>query len=136
MRELRSRLKGEEGQVYTYVVETVKQVDGELLQSGSGPNFQGDLITLCTCKHQLRAYLPAEEWPGTWVAGFTSSRNGAGPNKLFYLMQVGEAYSSQYELWNSDTISTEAKLAKLVSDYSYGESVHAPKESSRPLQSK
>ena len=41
----------EDSAVYSYIVDTVEYEDGRLYQTGSGPNFQGDLVTLCSCKH-------------------------------------------------------------------------------------
>jgi hypothetical protein len=60
------------GPVYAYVMSSVVLDGGNLLQRGTGPNFQGGYITLCTCKHRMRTTLPADQWPGIWVAGFTS----------------------------------------------------------------
>ena len=36
--------------VFAYIVKTVKFTGRQFVQLGSGPNFQGDCITLCTCK--------------------------------------------------------------------------------------
>ena len=59
--------------VYGYVITTVELRDGLFDQTGSGPNFDGGLITLCTCKHDLRARMHTEEWlKNQWIAGFTS----------------------------------------------------------------
>ena len=63
---------------YSYVVRTVKVKKLESAtvgfeQHGSAPNFQGDLLTLCTCKHQMRSRLSADQWQeNVWLAGFTS----------------------------------------------------------------
>ena len=94
--------------VYAYVVRTVDIDNGRLEQTGSGPNFAGDRITLTTCKHQMRAYKTPEDWaPKTkggskgafWIAGFTSSTKAfEGFNWLVYLMKVGESYASQYDI--------------------------------------
>ena len=97
--------------VYCYVVETVKYCEGRLYQTGSGPNFQGDLLTLCSCKHQMRTYLDVESWKGVWVAGYTS-RTHLGSHRLFYLMMVAQAFESHRELWLSDAIPEATKLAK------------------------
>ena len=95
--------------VYSYIVKTVKRREGRLRQEGSGPNFQGDLITLCSCKHQMRAYLDVESWKGVWVAGYTRKDLG---NRLYYLIRVAEAFESHYDFWFSDRISEKTKNKK------------------------
>ena len=87
------------GKVYSYMVDSVK-VGAHFEQHGTGPNFQGGYITLCTCKHQMRSRLTVSEWPGKWLAGFTS-RAPLGDHWLFYLAKIGSAYESHAELWNS-----------------------------------
>lgn len=86
--------------VYAYVVRSVRPVNGKYVQRGSAPNFQGGLITLCTCKHGMRATLTSEQWQrGVWVAGLTSWDQAFGKQQsLVYFMRVGEAYASQAEL--------------------------------------
>jgi len=92
-------------------------------QWGSAPNFQGDLMTLCTCKHQMRACMEVDDWHDTWVAGFTSRNIHEGRNWLFYLARVQHPLPSQYELWNR--LSTEAREAKSASDNRLGD-VYVP----------
>jgi putative DNA base modification enzyme with NMAD domain len=91
------------GTVYCYVVATVRFADGRFVQTSTAPNFQGGLITLCTCKHQMRAGKPASEWPGFWVAGVTGVAEGPQGlergNYLVYLMRVQQAFSSHRDLW-------------------------------------
>src|SRR6266550_5942511 len=64
--------------VYAYIVTTIKTTpDFQLCQTGSGPNFDGGRITLCTCKHKDRAtFDPLKDqpdpWKNVWVAGLTS----------------------------------------------------------------
>lgn len=86
--------------VYGYVVRSVRPRDGAYVQTGSAPNFNGGLITLCTCKHSMRASLTQEQWQkGVWVAGFTSwDKDFNKQQSLVYLMRVGEAYESQSDL--------------------------------------
>lgn len=100
---LRTRISPDEenANIYSYVVDSVNLADYALKQYGSGPNFSGDYITLCTCKHLMRTYLTPEQWTQTWIAGFTSrsaSRGFAGQNWLVYLMKIGEAYCSHRDL--------------------------------------
>lgn len=88
-------------------------------QWGSAPNFQGDVITLCTCKHQMRSGMDVDDWYDTWIAGFTSRNIHDGRNWLFYLARVQQPLPSQYELWNH--LSTEAQEAKSASDNRLGD---------------
>ena len=117
--------------VYSYIVDTVEYCEGRLYQTGSGPNFQGGLITLCSCKHMMRAYLDAESWEGTWVAGFTSSRD-LGSNKLFYLMMVSQAFESHRDFWLSHFIPDETKTAKAAHLDPFGDIYQPKSESGRP----
>lgn len=101
--ELADQLSGAEGAAYSYVVKSVYMDDSgqHFEQYGSAPNFQGGRLTLCTCKHQMRTNLGCLEWPGTWVAGFTSRRIHDGRHWLFYLTRVQKAYESHAGLWDS-----------------------------------
>ena len=79
------------------MVCTVKHEKDRLFQKGSGPNFQGGLITLCSCKHYMRTYKAMQ--PKVWIAGFTSIRVKE-KNWLFYLMRVLQTHKSHDEFWN------------------------------------
>lgn len=107
--ELKQRMNKSGGeQVRSYIVTTVDWKEDSLAQYGSGPNFQGGLITLCTCKHMMRTYHSAEDWKGMWIAGKT--KKPVAENALFYLIKVSKAYESQAELW--DALDEETKKAK------------------------
>jgi hypothetical protein len=93
--------------VYSYIVTSVKAVGGNFEQTGCAPNFQGDTITLCTCKHKDRASPPPsscrgpsadDPWKGIWVAGMCSSTQ-LRPRGLFYLMLVGRTSPSHAAAW-------------------------------------
>lgn len=56
-------------------------------------------MTLCTCKHKMRAYRDLEQWRNAWVAGFTTLGAGDRSNVLIYLMEVAEAFESHHDLW-------------------------------------
>ena len=91
----------EEQPCYTYVIHTVDLAkNGELIQTASAPNFSGDFITLCTCKRDMRALLTPERWhKGVWIAGMTGSGKEFGQRQsLVFLMRVGEAYPSYFDL--------------------------------------
>lgn len=95
--------------VFVYIVKTVKFRSGQFVQEGSGPNFQGGYISLCTCKHKDRASPPKdgcrgnsnpnEPWEGVWVAGLCSPTEFR-PRGLFYLMLVKQTFESHLACWN------------------------------------
>jgi len=92
------------GTVYSYVLGSVEIGHGTELfeQYGSAPNLQGDLLTLCTCKHQMRASIDRDEWEkDKWVAGFTSRCIHDEQHWLFYLAKVRDAHESHADLWEA-----------------------------------
>ncbi len=109
---LKSKIGKENGKAYSYVLTTVQFNHDEdcFEQHGSGPNFQGGRLTLCTCKHQMRASRAAEDWPGVWVAGFTSRTIHDGKHWLFYLAQIQSAHESHTDLWS--VLSPSCRKAK------------------------
>jgi hypothetical protein len=100
--ELERLIGGLPGQVRSYKMISVWLDDiGQLRQYGSGPNFQGGYLTLCTCRHEIRAEkVNPQEWCGWWFAGFTSPKN-CGRLWLFYLARMKWVYPSQAELWKA-----------------------------------
>jgi hypothetical protein len=90
----------DEDLVYGYVVATVRPQGAGFLQLGSGPNFDGGLVTLGTCKHAMRASLSPTAWTTRkWVAGLTGWNAAFKKQQsLVYLMRVGAAYDSQAHL--------------------------------------
>lgn len=108
---------GLDSDVYYYVVGTVKLVQGRFCQTGSAPNLQGGRLSLCTCKHRMRAVKQPAEWANSWVAGFTGIHEG-GQNSLFFLMQVESAYASFRDLWHRSGLDAEVLAAK--------SSIHSP----------
>jgi hypothetical protein len=120
--ELAIRVGKAEGAAYSYVVKSVR-MDGSgqhFEQHGSGPNFQGGLLTLCTCKHQMRTSLDRPDRAGTWVAGFTNRCLHAGRHWLFYLTRVLEAYESHAEVWDLRAGRPAPSLPALSSDRGRG----------------
>lgn len=117
---LRARLDAGDDVAHCYVVASIRVEGGRFVQGGSGPNFQGDQITLCTCKHQMRSRLNPSEWVGRWVAGF-SGRGAVGDGKryLVYLMRVAEAYESQVDLWRA--LGEMARCAKTAEGHKLGD---------------
>jgi hypothetical protein len=111
--------------VYAYIVPSIRISDGTFEQRGSGPNFEGNCITLCTCKHPMRAYKTTEEWVhgdsrkrAFWIAGFTSRTEDVDAiHWLAYLMKVGEAYASHYDLVSS--LRRQRRVATLKAKFAH-----------------
>lgn len=95
--ELKLKIKQDYGnKLFIYPLSTIKFVEDSFLQEGSAPNFQGDLITLCTCMHRMRTKITSDEgWKSVWICGVKK------PNYLFYLMKVDKAYESMYRIVNN-----------------------------------
>jgi hypothetical protein len=111
---LTARIGQVKDRAYSYVVRTVRwdHETATFRQHGSAPNFQGDVLTLCTCKHQMRATQAA--WPGVWLAGVTSRTIHDGKHWLFYLAKIETAYESHADIWNGmGAGSRNAKAAHL-----------------------
>ena len=132
--ELLRLIRDPDTPAYSYIVTTVKIVNAcgadedskRFEQFGSGPNFQGDRLTLCTCKHQMRASRSANDWQNVWVAGFTSRSSFGGKHWLVYLAQIQRGYESHCSLWNSLTKETRHSKA---ADENYLGDVFKPKDS-------
>lgn len=110
--KLRQILSEEGGLVYSYVMTTIDPKGDEMIQRGCGPNFQGGVITLCTCKHYMRTWRDVDAWRDVWIAGFTSvNLFDDKKNRLFYLMKVGEGFESHKDMWDSLKGEAEHKNA-------------------------
>jgi hypothetical protein len=123
--ELSTRLAIYQDKAYSYVVTSVQFKNEVFEQHGSAPNFQGGVLTLCTCKHQMRTRLDVGDWHGNWVAGFSSRCLHDGKHWLFYLMKVEEAYDSHSDLWNGQPESV--RVAKAAHRHFLGD-VFIPKK--------
>jgi hypothetical protein len=100
--DLGDRIGGCPGKVRSYKMISVYQDDlGQFEHYGSGPNFQGGCLTLCTCAHQIRTEKKTlEEWQDWWLAGITSPQL-CGRTWLFYLAQVELVYPTAAKLWEA-----------------------------------
>jgi hypothetical protein len=117
--ELERRIGRLPGMVRFYSMRDIREDQFGLLQQiGSGPNFQADWLTLCTCRPDLRAEerwtAAGQEW---WIAGFTNTtlpslrhHSRSLIHWLFYLAKVQVAYASQAELWRA--LADHVRLAK------------------------
>lgn len=65
-----------------------------LQQTRSGPNWDGGVVTIATCKHHTRT--TNRVWEGTWIAGLGPAR--CAGNCLLYVARVGVALDSNYHL--------------------------------------
>ena len=79
---------------YAFPLHQVYLVDDRFEQTRSGPNWQGGVMTLTTCKHFMRT--TREDWVGAWLAAFTPKIDGE--NYLLSLMQVHQQFESNYAL--------------------------------------
>jgi len=122
--ELQMALHEQDGCVYCYVIETIKDEGGRFRQTGSGPNFQGGRITLCTCKHWMRTFKNLADWKGVWIAGFSGLKAGGGQNCLVYLMKIRQAFPSHRQLWKS--LRPATRREKNARDHGLGD-VFEPK---------
>jgi hypothetical protein len=121
-----------EATVYSYVVSTVGRDEGWFVQRGSGPNWQGDRLTLATCKHFLRTFLAPDDWRGVWLAGFCGTGAGGGRNALVYLARVAHAFASQADAWASPALPQRTKAAKAAHRHPFGD-LFAPARPGDPL---
>lgn len=105
---LQKQLVEVSGKTYSYVLSTVKFNEKQAVfdQHGSAPNFQGGVLTLCTCKHQMRSRRSVNDWPGVWLAGFSSRTIFDEKHWLFYLAKIESAYESHADLWSDLNVST------------------------------
>ncbi len=126
---LKSQVGKAAGRTYSYVVRTVGLDDDSATfeQHGSAPNFQGGMLTLCTCKHQMRATQSADDWEGVWVAGFTSRTIHQGRHWLFYLAKINSAHDSHADLWRE--LSASVSNAKAADSHFLGD-IFRPKSPS------
>jgi hypothetical protein len=117
---LRGIVAGIEGKsVYGYIIRTIALNNGEFHQHGCGPNWEGGLITLCTCKAYMRTYHDCTNWPGHWIAGFSGCKATPESNALVYLMLVGQAYESFTDIWMA--LPPEVRFAKAAHISTHGD---------------
>ena len=107
--------------LYYYIVNTLDFQDGKILQKGSAPNFQGDVISLCACKHWMRTFQNIRETDNLWITGLTGknliSQNEG--NYLYYLMRVEKKYKSHHDAWKN--LPEKVKNNKNASKNKFGD---------------
>jgi hypothetical protein len=99
---LEQKIENEFGSGTHYTVKSIipSQSRDSFIQTGCGPNFEGGIISQCTCRHDIRAkYYSSDEWESKWLAGFTPySQKRCGGSYLFYLMRIKKTFQSFQEL--------------------------------------
>jgi hypothetical protein len=121
------QLRDSQARAYSYVVRTVKlnAATQQFEQRGSAPNFQGGVLSLCTCKHRMRACRSSAEWENdVWLVGFSSRTMLDGKHWLFYLAKIESAIDSHSDVWAE--LSSRARKAKEASQNYLGD-VFEPK---------
>jgi hypothetical protein len=98
--------------------------DGIFKQTRSGPNWQGGILTLSTCKHYTRT--ANTEWLHTWFAGFTP-KVGCGENYLLFLARISHVFDSNYDMgWYLNRHHRKAWLQKIAPQSNLGD-IYMPK---------
>ena len=123
---LKAEIGKNAARAYSYVLSTVKleHESTSFEQHGSAPNFQGGVLTLCTCKHQMRATQSAGDWKGVWLAGFSSRTIYDGKHWLFYLAKIDSAHESHADLWQA--MKARTRNAKVADSHFLGD-IFSPK---------
>jgi len=87
--------------IYFYILSTLEYENGKINQYGTAPNFQGGILSLCTCKHWMRTFSNFINEDDLWIAGLTGKNliKKDGENFLYFLMKVGKKYNSHYDAW-------------------------------------
>lgn len=116
LQELLHQIAGyQSDEVRVYTVKTTKLIEksNHVQHWGSGPNLEGDLATLCTCKHSMRLSHTCEKWKDRWILGLTSrakSNGFSGKHYLLYMMKVEKAFDSHKEMYEYLEINNKKSL--------------------------
>jgi len=116
-----------EAHLRVYTLTTVDVIDGKIHQRGSAPNFKGDVMTLSTCKHDMRSTLYKNYWnegeKNLWIAGFAKStlrkKEGFSDSILLFLGKVKQIYKTFCEAWNE--FDENIRSEKDASQYPLGD---------------
>lgn len=108
LEDLRKRIEGkisddDEVRVYTVATTWFDKNFQMIRHRGTGPNLEGGLATLCTCKRSMRQGRPLDYWKGKWILGLTSrakSNHFCGSHYFLYLMKVKYAFESHKALYD------------------------------------
>jgi len=128
----------QEAHLRVYTLTTVDVIDGKIYQKGSAPNFKGDVMTLSTCKHDMRRTLYKNYWDegekNLWIAGFAKStlrkKEGFSDSILLFLGKVEQIHETFYEAWNE--IDEKTGLEKDASKHPLGDFYRPNKDLKEP----
>ncbi len=121
-----SKPESKKENTYSYVLTTAKYKEGKFQQHGSAPNFEGGVLTLCTCKHRMRALGPPSNqekpWKDYWITGFTSKSQYKEKQWLFYLAKIQKSYESHSDIWHCKELwKNYSRIEKCVSENPLGD---------------
>ena len=126
LNQLKKQLEIVDLKGYSYIIRSLRYPNENFIQLGSGPNFQGGLVTLCTCKHQMRTWKDVKDWKDLWVIGVSNlTKIKLEKNYLVYMMKISESYISFNELWNK--LPNKTKTIKNTRVNIFGD-VYQPKD--------
>lgn len=95
-------IENDEVRVYTVASTFFDKKENVFRHEGSGPNLEGGLATLCTCKRSMRQGQHADYWKGKWILGVTSrakAKGFSGKHYPLYLMKVEQAFETHQALY-------------------------------------
>ncbi|MBM4158538.1 MAG: hypothetical protein FJ216_07140 [Ignavibacteria bacterium] len=102
----------------TYLLSSIQLNDKKFIQNGCAPNWQGNYITLCTCKHMMRtAEENPENWENKWIAGLLYKDENSA--YLVYLMKIKKAFESMFDLWKN--LDEDTKISKSARKNKFGD---------------
>lgn len=99
---LSGHIENDEARVYNVKSTRFDEKANVIRHYGSGPNLEGGLATLCTCKRSMRHAQSSNYWKGKWILGVTSrdkTQNISGKHYILYLMKVEQAFKSHQALY-------------------------------------
>lgn len=84
-------------EMYLYTQHQIDLVDDELQQTRSSPNWDGQMVTFATCKHNMRTY-SRDTWVGTWIGGLCPK--SCSNNCLLFAGKIEREFESNYDYSN------------------------------------
>lgn len=105
--------------IYIYPHHEIKMIDNMFAQTRSGPNWEGGVLTMATCKHLLRTYKTIEA-KKTAFCGVTNKLDGE--NYIMYVGVIDKTFGSNFDLnCYLSKHHPEAIKAKLSTDNRLGD---------------
>lgn len=94
-RALRRDANRRDPAVYCFTLHEIFYEEGIFKQTRSSPNWQGDVCTMATCKHQMRSWLTPDDWLGKWCLAVTPRH--CADNSIFFAGRVDQTFASNYD---------------------------------------